>query len=86
MSWHQYAACQDENPELFFPIGTTAPALRQLEAAKRVCAGCSVRSLCLEWAVLAGIDHGVWGGEGEEERRERKRQASRRRLAAATQE
>jgi len=24
---------------------------------------CPVQSMCLEWAVLAGIDHGVWGTE-----------------------
>ena len=35
-------------------------ALLQLRDAKRVCVSCPVQSLCLEWAVLAGIDHGVW--------------------------
>ena len=41
--WFQYAACQSVDPELFFPIGTTGPALRQLQKAKRVCAGTSSR-------------------------------------------
>ena len=84
MSWFQYAACQSEDPELFFPIGTTRPALRQLQAAKRICAGCAVQSACLEWAVETGIDHGVWGGAAEEERRALKRRIHRQRHAAAT--
>jgi WhiB family transcriptional regulator, redox-sensing transcriptional regulator len=28
------AACLDEDPELFFPIGNTGPALLQIEEAK----------------------------------------------------
>jgi hypothetical protein len=27
---------------------------------------CPVQNLCLEWAVLAGIDRGVWGGLSED--------------------
>ena len=69
MSWYAYAACVGKNPELFFPIGTSGPALMQLKQAKAVCGGCPVQSVCLEWAVLAGIDHGVWGGLSEDERR-----------------
>jgi hypothetical protein len=51
MTWYNDSACQDEDPELFFPIGSTGPALQQLQHAKRVCAGCPVQSRCLEWAV-----------------------------------
>jgi WhiB family redox-sensing transcriptional regulator len=76
MSWYHYAACQNQDPELFFPIGNTGPALAQLEKAKHVCASCPVQSLCLEWALLAGIDHGVWGGLSEEERRVLRRRAA----------
>ena len=68
MSWQQYGACLDHDPELFFPIGDTGPALTQLDQAKAVCAGCPVRCLCLEWALLAGINYGVWGGTSETER------------------
>ena len=78
MSWHDDAACRDEDPELFFPIGSTGPALVQLQQAKAVCAGCQVQSVCLEWALAAGVEHGVWGGLGEEERRSLKRRAARR--------
>ncbi|HEU5484130.1 MAG TPA: WhiB family transcriptional regulator [Microlunatus sp.] len=84
MSWYDYAACQEKDPELFFPIGTTGPAVLQLEEAKRVCASCPVKSLCLEWAMLARIDYGVWGGLSEDERRTLKRRNSRDRPASAT--
>jgi WhiB family transcriptional regulator, redox-sensing transcriptional regulator len=79
MSWQHYAACRSENPELFFPIGTTGPAVQQLQQAKEVCSGCAVQSVCLEWAVLARIDHGVWGGLSEDERRSLMRRTARQR-------
>ena len=46
MSWYGYAACRGENPELFFPVGTSGPALMQLKQAKAVCGGCAVQSVC----------------------------------------
>ena len=79
MSWHDDAACREEDPELFFPIGSSGPAVVQLQRAKAVCAGCVVRSRCLEWAISAGVEHGVWGGLGEDERRALRRRTARRR-------
>ena len=58
---HDDAACRDEDPELFFPISSTGPAILQLQQAKAVCAGCAAQSRCFEWAVTAGAEHGVWG-------------------------
>lgn len=55
-------------PELFFPVGTTGPALRDTGAAKRICARCAVAGRCLAWALTTGQTSGVWGGTGEEER------------------
>ena len=40
MDWRHRAACLDEDPELFFPIGNTGPALLQIEEAKQVCRRC----------------------------------------------
>jgi WhiB family redox-sensing transcriptional regulator len=37
MDWRHHAACREVDPELFFPIGNTGPALLQIEEAKRVC-------------------------------------------------
>jgi len=71
-----------EDPELFFPIGNTGPALMQIAEAKKVCRRCDVREACLQWALDAGQDHGVWGGLSEDERRAMKRRAARMRVRA----
>lgn len=68
MDWRQRAACRDEDPELFFPIGTGGPALVQTEQAKAVCHRCPVIDPCLEWAVETNQSTGVWGGMNETER------------------
>ena len=83
MDWRRDAACRDEDPELFFPIGTTGPAIDQANAAKRVCARCDVREECLEFALASNQDAGVWGGLTEEERRSLRRQRQRRRRIAS---
>ncbi len=77
-NWRERAACRDEDPDLFFPIGATGPALVQIEDAKAVCRGCPVRDECLRWALENGQDTGVWGGLGEAERRALKRRSRRR--------
>ncbi len=69
MDWVHYARCRDEDPELFFPVGTTGPAAVQIDAAKLVCLECDVRMECLEWAMATAQDAGVWGGLSEDERR-----------------
>ncbi|MFM9702503.1 WhiB family transcriptional regulator [Streptomyces galilaeus] len=71
--WRQRAACRHEDPELFFPIGTSGPALLQTEQAKAVCRRCPVRAQCLEWALETDQILGVWGGTSETERRALKR-------------
>ncbi|MGH8885081.1 MAG: WhiB family transcriptional regulator [Egibacteraceae bacterium] len=78
MDWRDKAACLDEDPELFFPIGTTGRALDQIEEAKAVCAQCPVIQECLEWALDTKQDAGVWGGKSEEERRTLRRKRGRR--------
>jgi WhiB family redox-sensing transcriptional regulator len=79
--WRATAACREADPDLFFPVGTTGPALRQIEAAKAVCRSCPSLDPCLEFALRTGQDAGVWGATSEEERRIIRR--SRRRRAAA---
>lgn len=71
------AACREEDPDLFFPIGSTGPALVQAEDAKAVCRSCPVRQECLRWALDNGQDAGVWGGLDETERRALKRRSRR---------
>jgi WhiB family redox-sensing transcriptional regulator len=77
MDWRDRAACRDEDPEMFFPVGTTGPAVLQAMEAKTVCQRCTVRTTCLAWALETGADYGVWGGMDEEERRDLKRRKSR---------
>ena len=62
--WHELAACQYTDPEAFFPEkgGST-------REAKRVCRGCEVRALCLEYALENNERFGIWGGLSERERR-----------------
>lgn len=67
--WTDLAACRGVDPELFYPVSTTGPALAQVEEAKRVCAGCPVTADCLSWALRAGEPIGIWGGTTPEERR-----------------
>lgn len=74
----QKAACRDEDPELFFPIGTSGPALLQVEQAKSVCRNCSAIDSCLKWALESDQEAGVWGGTSEEERKAIKRRSGNR--------
>lgn len=67
-AWRLLARCADYDPDLFFPIGSGGPALRQARRAKAVCAQCPVRVDCLEWAQATQQAHGVWGGLDESER------------------
>ena len=55
MDWRHKAVCRDEDPELFFPVGNSGPALAQVAAAKKVCNRCPVTSQCLAWALAAPV-------------------------------
>jgi WhiB family transcriptional regulator, redox-sensing transcriptional regulator len=78
MWWLPEARCIGEDPELFFPVGSSEPALAQVQEAKTVCQRCAVRADCLEWALDTFQDAGVWGGLDEEERRVIRRARRRR--------
>lgn len=79
LAWRQRAACQDEDPEIFFPNGSTGPALEQIAQAKTVCQRCPVLSECLEWALATNEDAGIWGGKTEDERHTLRRSRQRKR-------
>ena len=68
--WQERALCAQTDPEAFFPEkgGST-------REAKRICAGCEVRSECLEYALAHDERFGIWGGLSERERRKLKRRA-----------
>jgi WhiB family redox-sensing transcriptional regulator len=81
MDWRHQAECLTEDPELFFPIGNTGPAIQQIDDAKAVCRRCAVVTVCLQWALENNQDSGVWGGLSEDERRSLKRRTARARRA-----
>ena len=81
MDWRHRAACLTEDPELFFPIGNTGPALLQIDATA-VGRRCDVVAPCLKGALEAGQAAGVWGGMSEDERRALKRRTARARRAS----
>jgi WhiB family redox-sensing transcriptional regulator len=85
-AWMSEGKCREMPPQTFFPSDGVG-----VDVALKICAGCSVRTPCLEYALQYHIEHGVWGGASE---RERRRIARRRRtrpalsvdLAGATEE
>ncbi len=77
VAWTQLGACQDEDPEIFFPIAASGPALDQISTAKAICGGCAVRLPCLHYAAATKQD-GIWGGTTADERRAMREQAARR--------
>jgi WhiB family redox-sensing transcriptional regulator len=85
-TWRAASSCRDTDPDLFFPVGTTGPALEQIASAKAVCDSCEAKAPCLEFALTTNQDSGVWGGTSEEERRKLRRAwvAQQRRAAAAS--
>ena len=63
-AWMAEGRCWHLSPEIFFPRDGTG-----VEVARRICAGCPVRSSCLEYAMENHTDRGVWGGTSERHRR-----------------
>lgn len=71
LPWQKEAKCLQAEPDTFFPEkgGST-------REAKRICAQCTVRAECLEYALENDERFGIWGGLSERERRKLKRLAS----------
>ena len=63
-TWRDSALCAQTDPEEFFPDKGSGT-----RHAKRVCAACTVRTECLEYALTHDERFGVWGGKSERERR-----------------
>jgi WhiB family transcriptional regulator, redox-sensing transcriptional regulator len=70
-SWTEQAACREPgvDAELFFPVSESGPALREIAAAKAICARCPVAAACRDWALRSGEVTGIWGGTTPAERR-----------------
>ena len=61
--WSSLAQCRQGRPDELFVRGAAQ------NDAKRLCAGCPVRTECLAEALDNEIEWGVWGGMTERERR-----------------
>lgn len=72
-TWARQAACTSAEPQIFFSAAASSKTL-----AKSVCAICTVRAECLEYALAASEDSGIWGGLDEAERRSLRRKRQRR--------
>lgn len=58
--WRTAAACQSCDPDLFFPLSSSGPAVEQIAQAKQVCSRCPVQPQCLAFALRTHQAHGVW--------------------------
>lgn len=67
-NWRAQALCSRSEPELWFAVGAL-----EHKIAKSVCRRCPVRQECLNYAMEAPVDHGIWGGFTERERRRYRR-------------
>ena len=65
--WRRSAACRNTEPDLFFPVGTTGPAVDQIDAAS-VAATPAMLEPCLDSVLATNQESGFWGGTSEEER------------------
>ena len=75
--WQLKAACRGPQASVFFPPShferKDEKEMREA-GAKAICATCSVREPCLEYALTNREHDGVWGGATEKERRRMIRQ------------
>jgi WhiB family redox-sensing transcriptional regulator len=70
LAWQSDSLCAQTDPEAFFPEkgGSTRDA-------KKICASCEVRNMCLEYALENDERFGIWGGLSERERRKLRKRA-----------
>ena len=54
--------CLNEDPEIWFPVGTGAMATETEWLAKALCDGCPIKEACLRYALETNQRYGVWGG------------------------
>ena len=70
--WQIKAACRGPQADLFFPpthFEKKDDKEARERAAKSICATCSVKKQCLQYAISIREPHGVWGGLNEIERK-----------------
>jgi WhiB family transcriptional regulator, redox-sensing transcriptional regulator len=71
--WQVKAACRGPQSAIFFPPSHFERKDEKEERetqAKSICATCSVRQACLDYAIRIREPHGIWGGLNELERKQ----------------
>lgn len=76
--WLASGACASADPDLFYPISYHGAAVAQVAQARRICAGCPVRSRCLGFALETREPEGIWGGTTPAERARARREGTAR--------
>lgn len=56
-AWMAQSVCAQTDPEAFFPEKGGS-----VRAVVAICAGCPVKTHCLDFALDNNIQHGIWGG------------------------
>ncbi|CAN5198227.1 N/A [soil metagenome] len=72
-AWQVKAACRGPQAAVFFPpshFERKDEKAEREQRAKSICTSCSVREVCLEYAVRIREPHGIWGGLNEFERKQ----------------
>lgn len=67
-TWSADANCHGADPRMFFPTNIESRDTDVNDQAKAVCAGCTVKVECLDYALTHNIDFGTWGGLTRRER------------------
>ena len=86
--WADRAACRKPHvdPDWFHPVGDDTYAIAH---ALEICLSCPVISDCLEHALIAGENQGIWGGKTDKQRAamsKKKRRANLKAVAAQQKE
>lgn len=85
--WMNQGACRDvADPDIFFADdGRKLSDKLDVMEARRVCTQeCQFQERCLDYAINAGIDHGIWGGHTPVERLTIRRQRAQVRVVVTT--
>lgn len=62
------SAAEDDEPEcrqvpdIFFPEEWTVGRKKAIDTAKTICARCPIKDLCLDYAMTAKEEFGIWAG------------------------
>ena len=67
MPWRHEARCAEDDVNRAWFHSTEG---REIKHAKLICQGCPVKAQCLEYALTADDNWGVWGGLDDKQRRQ----------------